>query len=126
MELRQHGRISPNTASWSRRVGTGCSPYSVCSRGVAIRICIGSRGSLTLRITVWQDLGPQGRLYPKSWEGDYAIPFPGFLYGRMSLDGWMIDEVGLRKVFKASMSDYHKDYLKAIQVTKTQRTKRMA
>ena len=46
-------------------------------------------------------------------------------YIGMSLSGWMIDEVGLRKLFKGTTLDYHKDYLKAVRATKTQRTKRM-
>jgi hypothetical protein len=32
----------------------------------------------------------------------------------MSLGAWVIDEAGLRKFFKVAMSDFHKDFLKAI------------
>jgi hypothetical protein len=45
-------------------------------------------------------------------------------YRSMSLGGWIIDEVGLRKLFKGTTLDYHKDCLKAVRATKTQRTKR--
>jgi hypothetical protein len=80
MEVRQTRQDNCEHSEMVRKSWQRLEPCPVCARGEGIQIYTGSRGSQAVRITVWQDLGPRGILYSKSWDGDYAIHFLASLW----------------------------------------------
>jgi hypothetical protein len=118
----KYGKISPNTV---------ISPEELVQVGASSCLCQGRRDTYMNRVTRLlsskdnRTAGPGTARYTIFKAVEWWLRAP-LADRRMSLGGWIIDEVGLRKLFKGATSDSHKNYLKAIRATKTQRTKGMA